>query len=173
MSSSGRSACGRFALVVAIVMAGSVAAQAASPNFKLSGWDKGAIERARAGAVRRLAQPECQTLFDDFTDARGRTLRQNLDEWTADPVEYLGLVPFVDGTSQPNCRSTKVALSTTVGTRRVFVCRGFSDFQVRQPGVAESMVIHEILHTLGLGESPQKGAPTSVEITQRVEAHCR
>jgi hypothetical protein len=31
------------------------------------------------------------------------------------------------------------------------------------------MVIHEILHTLGLGENP----PTSVEITQRVEARCR
>jgi hypothetical protein len=31
------------------------------------------------------------------------------------------------------------------------------------------MVIHEILHTLGLGENP----PTSIEITQRVESRCR
>jgi hypothetical protein len=35
------------------------------------------------------------------------------------------------------------------------------------------MVIHEILHTLGLGEAPQPGAPTSIEITQRVEARAR
>jgi hypothetical protein len=49
----------------------------------------------------------------------------------------------------------------------------FAEVQLRQPGVAESMVIHEILHTLGLGESPQPGAPTSIEITQRVEARCR
>jgi hypothetical protein len=35
------------------------------------------------------------------------------------------------------------------------------------------MVIHEILHTHGLGEAPQKGAPTSIEITQRVEGRCR
>jgi hypothetical protein len=172
MSSSGRSACGRLVLFVAVVMAGN-AVEGASRNLKLTGWDEGAVERARAGAVRRLAQPECQRLFDDFTDAQGRTLRQNLEEWTADPAEYLGLVPFLDGTSQPNCRSAKVALTAAVGTRRVFVCRGFSDFQVRQPGVAESMVIHEILHTLGLGESPQQGAPTSIEITQRVEARCR
>jgi hypothetical protein len=172
MSSSGRSACGRLVLFVTVVMAGN-AAEGASPKLKLTAWDQGVVDRARAGAVKRLAQPECQKLFDDFRDAQGRTLRQNLEEWTSDPVEYLGLVPFVDGTSQPNCRSTKVALSATVGTRRVFVCRGFGDFQMRQPGVAESMVIHEILHTLGLGESPQKGAPTSIEITQRVESRCR
>jgi hypothetical protein len=30
-----------------------------------------------------------------------------------------------------------------------------------------------ILHTLGLGEAPQQGQPTSLEITQRVEARCR
>ena len=55
--------------------------------------------------------------------------------------------------------------------RRVFVCKTFAEVQLRQPGVAESMVIHEILHTLGLGETP--GQPTSIEITQRVEARCR
>jgi hypothetical protein len=59
------------------------------------------------------------------------------------------------------------------GVRRVFVCSKFADVQLRQPGIAESMVIHEILHTLGLREAPQKGAPTSIEITQRVEARCR
>jgi hypothetical protein len=82
-------------------------------------------------------------------------------------------VPFVDGSAQPGCRRSRVALSASPGVRRVFVCRAFADFQLRQPGVAESMVIHEILHTLGLGEAPQHGAPTSIEITQRVEARCR
>jgi hypothetical protein len=78
-------------------------------------------------------------------------------------------VPFVDGSSQANCRHSNIALTTSPGVRRVFVCKAFADLQLRQPGVAESMVIHEILHTLGLGENP----PTSIEITQRVEAHCR
>src|SRR5512143_1288736 len=173
MWSKGR-ACARdpIALFGAVAMVSS-AAEGASASLKLAGWDQSAVDRARGGAVKRLARPECQRLFDDFRDARGRTLRQNLEEWTADPAEYLGLVPFIDGSSRPNCRNVNVALNATVGARRVFVCGGFANFQLRQPGLAESMVIHEILHTLGLGESPQKGAPTSIEITQRVEARCR
>jgi hypothetical protein len=79
----------------------------------------------------------------------------------------------VDGSSQARCRQAKAALVASPGVRRVFVCRTFADVQLRQPGVAESMVIHEILHTLGLGEAPQPGAPTSLEITQHVEARCR
>jgi len=75
----------------------------------------------------------------------------------------------VDGSSQALCRKTKTALVASPGVRRVFVCRTFAEVQLRQPGVAESMVIHEVLHTLGLGENP----PTSIEITQRVEARCR
>ena len=171
MSSKGRGAFGRFVLVIAAV--GTASAAAAAPILKLTGWDRGAVERAREGAVKRLAQPECQKLFDDFTDAQGRSLRQNLEEWTPSPAEYVGLVPFLDGSAQPGCRNSKVALSTSPGVRRVFVCKAFADYQLHQPGVAESMVIHEILHTLGLGEAPQHGAPTSIEITQRVEARCR
>jgi len=34
--------------------------------------------------------------------------------------------------------------------------------------LAELIVIHEFLHSLGLGENPQ----TSVEITARVKARC-
>ena len=79
----------------------------------------------------------------------------------------------MDGSSQALCRKTKTALVASPGVRRVFVCKTFAEVQLRQPGVAESMVIHEILHTLGLGEAPMPGAPTSIEITQRVEARCR
>ena len=75
----------------------------------------------------------------------------------------------MDGSSQAPCRTGRTALVATPGVRRIFVCRTFAEVQLRQPGVAESMVIHEILHTLGLGENP----PTSIEITQRVEARCR
>jgi hypothetical protein len=53
--------------------------------------------------------------------------------------------------------------------RRVFVCKAFAEFQLRQPGVAESMVIHEALHTLGLGENP----PTPMEITNRIYGRCQ
>jgi hypothetical protein len=145
---------------------------AAAP-LTLTGWDARAVETARTGAVRRLESEECRKLFTDFTDSRGRTLQQNLEEWTASPAEYIGLLPFLDGSSQALCRKTNTALVASPGVRRVFVCKTFAEVQLRQPHIAESMVIHEVLHTLGLAEAPAKGAPTSIEITQRVESRCR
>ena len=171
MSKQGSRASGRAALASAILLA-ATAASAAAP-LSLTGWDARAVESARTGALKRLESEECRKVFTDFTDAQGRTLQQNLEEWTAAPAEYIGLIPFVDGSSQALCRKTKTALVASPGVRRVFVCKTFADVQLRQPGVAESMVIHEILHTLGLGEAPQPGALTSIEITQRVEARCR
>jgi len=154
-------------LASAILLA-ATSLNAAAPRA-LTGWDARAVTSARTGALRRLESEECRKVLTDFTDAEGRTLRQNLDEWGASPAEYVGLIPFVDGSSQALCRKTKTALVASPGVRRVFVCRTFAEVQLRQPGVAESMVIHEVLHTLGLGENP----PTSIEITQRVEARCR
>ena len=158
-------------LASAILLA-ATSLNAAAPRA-LTGWDARAVTSARTGALRRLESEECRKVLTDFTDAEGRTLRQNLDEWGASPAEYVGLIPFVDGSSQALCRKTKTALVASPGVRRVFVCKTFAEVQLRQPGVAESMVIHEILHTLGLGEAPMPGQPTSIEITQRVEARCR
>jgi hypothetical protein len=171
MSKKGNRAWGRASLACSILLA-AAAANAAAP-LTLTGWDARAVDTARKGAVKRLESEECRKLFTDFADSQGRPLRQNLDEWTSSAAEYVALVPFLDGSSQASCRKGNVALVTSPGVRRVFVCKAFADVQLRQPGVAESMVIHEILHTLGLGEAPQKGAPTSIEITQRVEARCR
>ncbi len=171
MSKKGSRASGRAALTSAILLA-AAAANAAAP-LTLTGWDARAVETARTGALKRLESDECRKVFTDFTDAQGRTLQQSLEEWSASPAEYIGLIPFVDGSSQALCRKTKTALVASPGVRRVFICKNFADVQLQQPGVAESMVIHEILHTLGLGEAPQPGAPTSIEITQRVEALCR
>jgi hypothetical protein len=172
MSSRGRGSSGRAALVAAVALVAATV-EAASPSLKLTGFDAAAVGRARAGALRRLDDETCRKVLTDFRDAQGRTLQENLDEWGASAAEYAALVPFVDGTGQKLCRKSNTALVASPGVRRVFVCKAFADVQLRQPGVAESMVIHEILHTLGLGESPQPGAPTSVEITQRVEARCR
>ncbi len=171
MSKKGIRASGRAVLASAVLLAAATAD--AAPPLALTRWDASAVDRARAGALKRLESDQCRKVFTDFTDAQGRSLQQNLEEWGASPAEYIGLIPFVDGSSQPSCRKTKTALVASPGVRRVFVCKAFAEVQLRQPGTAESMVIHEILHTLGLGEAPQHGAPTSIEITQRVEARCR
>jgi hypothetical protein len=161
-----------FVLASAVFLA-AAAAEAAPPR-RLTGWDAAAVARARAGAVKRLESEECRKVFTDFKDREGRTLLQNLEEWGLSPGGYFGLIPFVDGSSERPCRRANTALVASPGVRRVFVCKAFAGLQLEQPGVAESMVIHEILHTLGLGESPiVPGQPTSIEITQRVEARCR
>lgn len=171
MSKKGSRPSGR-ALLTSVLIFAATGVDAAAP-LTLVGWDARAVDSARSGALRRLESEECRKVLADFTDAAGRTLQQNLEEWGASPAEYVGLIPFVDGSSQALCRKTKTALVASPGVRRVYVCKTFAEVQLRQPGVAESMVIHEILHTLGLGEAPMPGQPTSIEITQRVEARCR
>ena len=48
------------------------------------------------------------------------------------------------------------------------MCQPFLQTVDRERVTAEVYVIHEMLHTLGLGENP----PTSQEITQRVKRQC-
>jgi hypothetical protein len=168
MTVTGLSSSSRPAGVVFTILL-AVASAEASPARTLTPFDAGAIARARAGALRKLADPECRKVFTDFTDGEGRSLRQNLDAWAEDTADYVALIPFLDGSKQKLCRAAKTALVAQPGVRRVYVCKAFADFQLKQPGIAESMVIHEILHTLGLGENP----PSSIEITQRIESRCR
>ena len=163
--SSGRSALAT--LVIFLTTVGST--RAANRRFALTGWDAAAVDRARSGAVRRLQDARCQSVFSEFRDAQGRTIQENLDDWRMSAAHYLLMLPFLDGSREPLCRKTRTALVTVPGVKRVMVCATFSDFQLRQPHLAESMVIHEVLHTLGLGENP----PSSLEITARVESRCR
>lgn len=159
-----------LAVSAALAVVFAAAPTGAAQTLKLTGWDAAAVERAVSGAARRLADERCQKVFDEFEDGDGQPLRSTLDKWNMPPADYLRLIPFLDGSRRPLCRRGDVAFVTDVGVRRIYVCgRVFSAQQLREPGVAESMVIHEVLHTLGLGENP----PTSIEITRRVDARCR
>ncbi len=127
------------------------------------------IERAREGAVRKIEQPGCQRLLEEFRDKDGRTLSENLATWNRPVADYLRTMPFRDGSFHPYCRSGKSALVSVVGMRPVFVCPSFRKEAERDPWAAENWIIHEMLHTLGLGENP----PSSREITQRVTERCQ
>jgi len=128
------------------------------------------LRRALDGASQRLRSPRCQRLLSEFSDERGRPLRARLDELQTGATGYLPLVVFMDGWESAQCRTNMGLLAyTTRGSRVVFVCgwrfeRGWR----RNPFLAEAVLIHEALHTLGLGEDP----PTSVEITRRVQLYC-
>jgi hypothetical protein len=153
---------------VAIVLATAGPVRAVD-RFALGAWDGAAVERARSGAVRRLQDANCQRVFSDFRDARGRTIQENLEDSGMTAAEYLLALRFMDGSRHPLCGRTRTALVSMPGVQRVMVCGTFADFQLRKPHLAESMVIHEVLHTLGLRENP----PSSAEITARVESRCR
>jgi hypothetical protein len=160
---------GRCVLAATVVAAAPPTSAEGARRASLTKRDAAAVERARDGAARRLEDAECRRVFSDFHDAQGRTLEQNLAEWAMDPAEYLRIVPFADGSGEPLCRRGDVMLVSMPNVPRVIVCPRFAEVERLRPGAAPIMVIHEMLHTLGLGENP----PTSAEITRRVEARCR
>lgn len=160
---------GRCVLTAAVVLAALPASAEGTRRASLTPRDAVAVERARGAAARRLEGAECRRVFSDFHDAQGRTIERNLERWEMGPAEYLRILPFVDGFGESLCRREKVMLVSTPNVPRVVVCPGFARMLRSEPRVAEILVIHEALHTLGLGENP----PTSSEITRRVEARCR
>ena len=148
-----------------------------SHDRALNAYDRGVVQRVRARAAVKLEGPECGKLLTDFTDGGGRTLESNLRTLGLSAAEYLLQISFLDGSRLPACRTLEVIMATTPGVPRVFVCPAgagkvtsrLSRMEFERGSVAEAMVIHEMLHTLGLGENP----PTTFEITDRVRERCR
>lgn len=127
------------------------------------------FQRALAFAADMLARPGCQAVLTDFHDDRGRTLLENLDELGLKPSAYLAQVYFTAGGNLNRCNDSRVLASTSPGSRVVFVCgMQFQSVQRQDTRYSAYTIIHEMLHTLGLGENP----PTPREITERVRMRC-
>ncbi|HEY8232945.1 MAG: hypothetical protein ACHQM7_00180 [Vicinamibacterales bacterium] len=134
----------------------------------LEAGDVKTVEAARQGAQARLRAPECRKLLADFSDAEGRPLEQRLAAFALPPEEFLATLPLLDGSSRPLCQGNRSHLLTTAGVPRVFVCKSFLKAVYQERVMAEVYLIHELLHTLGLGENP----PTSHDITRQVVRRC-
>ena len=129
-----------------------------------------AVNRAILGASRRLARPACQALLGEFKDISGRTLKANLDDLGLSAEAHLGKLLFYDGDALRPCRDRQTLAATSPHNSVVFVCTAaFKSAIERDHRLVEYIVIHETMHTLGLGENP----PTSREITDRVDQACR
>jgi len=165
----GRKEAVRVAFVAGALAFGALA-RADSTNVRLHGAPGMAVRQAVEGALLRLERPGCQQVLSDFRDAPGRTLQDALDELGETPASYLRqLVFFYDGASQRRCASGEILGGTQPGSRVVYVCpRQFFEAYRRDTLLAEVFIIHETLHSLGLGENP----PASLEITQRVMQRC-
>jgi hypothetical protein len=120
-------------------------------------------------AMRWLEDGRCQTLLSEFRDERGRPLAERLGQLGMSCENYFRVILFRDG-SFPNCGSAaKILAFTAPGSRVVFICARYFERTWRdRPELATAVVIHEALHTLGLGENP----PSSRSITERVLAVC-
>jgi hypothetical protein len=130
----------------------------------------GAVRRVLEGAAQRLERPRCQRVFDEFKDARDRPLRESLDDAGISGTTQLSRLVFYDGAHQPRCKAGGVLAATEVGSHVVWICpETFRRVASHDPGTAEIIMIHEALHSLGLGENP----PSSAEITARVWSACR
>ena len=128
-----------------------------------------ALRRVLDAAAELLTRPQCEALTSDFVDVQGQKLATKLTTLGITASDYLGLVVFSDGGSREACRRDGVLAHTAAGSRVVYVCgRTFVRAAQQEPEEARALIIHELLHSLGLGENP----PTSREITHRVKQRC-
>lgn len=167
----------RAEVVVVLALLLTLAAAPSRPEAAAeTGWvrignpaDRDAVERALRGARERLQGAECRLVFSDFKNADGRSLQEGLDTLGLSPEGYLGFVFFYDGFGQGRCMRSGIIATTVPGSRVVRTCGPrFTELSRQKPEEAQAVLLHEVLHTLGLGENP----PTSAHITQRVVERC-
>jgi hypothetical protein len=121
---------------------------------------------AADGAVRRLSDPQCQALLSDFSDADGHTLAEGLSAQGHTLLQHLREVWLLSGSGQGACGKSKTDAFTVPTGRLVFLCPEL--FRQEVSKYHELLIIHELLHTLGLGENP----PSSASITRQVAKRC-
>jgi hypothetical protein len=120
-------------------------------------------------AVMKLESPRCQKIFTDFRDGAGRPLQARLDALDRTGASFLKILRFANGERLQPCQSRGILAATTPHSHVIFLCGlQFYEKEHRDPEFAAALVIHEMLHSLGLQENP----PTSLEITSRVLERC-
>lgn len=128
-----------------------------------------AARRSLEGAAHWVSFLECQQLLVHFVDEGGRPLHRKLGGLGVTAAEYLRLIVFEDGTNRGRCRQRGILAFTTPGSRVIYLCgRDFMRAAQRTPEDVRAVIIHEMLHSLGLGEDP----PSSREITSQVRQRC-
>jgi hypothetical protein len=141
--------------------------------LRLDGHPGTAAEWALAVAVRKaekkLSDPSCSLVFADFQNFEGRPLQEVLEDLGQNGLAFFRGLAYVDGFGANSCRNREVLATTWLGSRTVIICSPqFVQRVHREPGLAAAILIHEELHSLGLGENP----PSNKEITQRVIQRC-
>ena len=127
-----------------------------------------AFHKAYAVAARRLEDAACREVLFDFGEGTGRMLSERL-RIAGSAAAFLGTLSFAERDESPSCRGGAYA-HTYPGVALVFLCgQRFKEATKQDAGFGATILIHEMLHSLGLGEGP----PSSREITAAVKRRCR
>ena len=127
------------------------------------------VLRAVAGAVARLARPRCQEIFSDFSDGSGQRLSARFAASGKTAAEAFAVLRVFEDRNAKQCFGGTRLAFTEVGSQLIRVCGPqFKDQFLRDRRVTELIMIHELLHTFGLGENP----PSSQEISAQVAIRC-
>ncbi len=129
-----------------------------------------AVLRTVERAAERFATPGCSMLLTDFQDLRsGQPLAETLAASGRTASGFLASLRFFDADHMVQCRRRSTWAWIPVGGDVVFVCRSrFASLLRKDEWLAGNVLIHEALHSLGLGENP----PSSEEITATVVRRC-
>src|SRR5262245_55958227 len=134
-----------------------------------TGEDRWNIKRVVEAAAARLAGCNCQKVLFDFVDERAVPLGTRLAATGRNPVEAFTALRFVNKPLAPQCRTGNRLAFTFPGSQVIYVCSlKLRNESIRNSVRTELILIHEFLHSLGLGENP----PTSQYITRRVAVRC-
>ncbi len=112
-----------------------------------------AIRVAASGAASRLTAGSCRLVFDDFG------VPADLDRFAR--------LRFIEDARAPQCHARTLAF-TSPGGYVIHLCAAFTERFFTDRTYVEIVLIHELLHSLGLSENP----PTSEQITMRVQQRC-
>jgi len=127
------------------------------------------VAEAVAEAARRLEMPACAAVLTDFVDRRtGGTLAENLAATERTASEHVASLSFREAPGARLRPGRRPFAYTVPASRDVFLDRGELLRVANQPRLMTAVVIHEVLHTLGLRDDH----PSSVAITERVLARC-
>jgi hypothetical protein len=132
-------------------------------------FTRAAVEWALTGAARWLADERCLGLLSEYRDDADRPLADRLEALDVSAQGYLEWILFRDGSGAPECAGDLTFAVTTPKGRVVFVCgRRFERLWRQSAATAQAVILHEVLHTLGLGEHPASGEA----ITRRILSRC-
>jgi hypothetical protein len=123
------------------------------------------LKRSRAGARERLGDPRCLAVLRDFRSVSHRGLDEELRATGRTAQEQMDALAFRSGLGRYECSRGALAF-TRIGSSVVSIC--LRPFTLLPRADQEAILIHELLHSLGLGENP----PESVAITTQVQKRC-